>query len=81
MNAVMNRFMVDAVVSKDQAEHLISLANKAFAAQEESHNTGKSANIQIANFERYAKKLGLSVTWPGMWPLLHKNGRELHLPE
>lgn len=79
--AMFNRFMVDAVISRSEATHLLKLANTAFDAQEIECNTNKSAKGAVLSFERYAKKLGLEVLWPGMWPVLKKNGKEIHLPE
>ena len=55
---------------------LISLARKAAAAGVRYCNVGTDktyvGELKAAdNFERQAKKMGYTVDWPGLWPVLH----------
>lgn len=42
---------------------------------EEAHDRAQDA------FERAATVLGFITSWPSLWPLLHKDSQDVHLPE
>lgn len=64
----------------DLAE-LLQLARAAFKAGERECNTGRSADKQREAFEAKAGEMGFGVQWPGLWPTLKRDGRDIYLPE
>lgn len=79
------RFSINNNLTALETAELITLANKAFHAAERWCNTGsardESANSRCKHrFEDKARSLGFSVSWPGLWPLLERNGVEVNLP-
>ncbi len=68
----------------DLAE-LILLARRAFSAGERA----ASVDDEVASrredktgeaFAEKAQSLGYTVIWPGLWPTLVKDGKQIHLP-
>lgn len=60
------------------------LANRAANAQVREHNNANapSADKAIKAFEDYAKELGYTTTWPGLYPLItHGNGQQFTIGE
>ncbi len=71
-------------VSPGDAADLLSLAKKAHAAGVRACNEpGHSEREKKAGerFEAKAAELGYTVDWPGLWPVLRKNGQDVFLPE
>jgi len=68
-------------IDPQQLRNLCRLADIAAIDQEEQHNTGKDSSASIAKLEAYAVALGFSVRWPGLYPVLHRDGQPFHLPE
>jgi hypothetical protein len=64
-------------VNQIQMQDLNLLANEAAEAQTKEHNgdgTRMDATIAIATFEGYAKRIGFQSVWPGLYPILVKDG-------
>ncbi len=75
----------EAVAPRDAAE-LLALAKKAKTAGERHCNAGtqatEDAEVSAATkFARRARELGYETDWPGLWPVLRKDGRDVYLPE
>jgi hypothetical protein len=68
-------------ISVGQLAHLRILSNVAADLQVKEHNDGVPASESIEEVESYAKVLGFSVIWPGLYPVFVKNGQQYHLPE
>ncbi len=70
----------------DDVKTLIVTANAAFRAGEVAANEGTDAAQQKLDnrrrlFDRMATRMGFTVSWPGLYPLLHKAGDDLVLPD
>ena len=73
-------------LSATNVDFLLSKADDAASKQTRYHNfvckfTEVEADKAINEFERYAVSLGFEVYWPGLYPILKKNGYDIHLPE
>lgn len=80
------RFAADNGLDPFDAAHLCHLARKAFTAGERNCNLGTDASDAAEQragnaFEEKAKAHGFKVQWPGLWPMLLKDGRSVYLPE
>lgn len=71
-------------IAQHQATRLIKLSEVAEKDQTDWHNgdckeakAEKSCNA----FESYAGKLGFDVMWPGIFPVLQRDGRDIYLPD
>ena len=62
------------------AKRLQDAANVAFKAEDQDKPLSE-INATANAFEKIANSLGFTVIWPGLWPLLFKNGVEIHLPD
>jgi len=65
---------------------LVTLAHRAFSAGEKACNSGDTATVTrrdkaCRQFENKAAELGYQVEWPGLRPVLRKNGSDVSLPE
>lgn len=61
---------------------LVRSANATARIQEHYCNgdaTEQQANAAIDRFEKKAKALGFSVDWPGLYPVLYKDGQEIYM--
>jgi hypothetical protein len=73
-------------ISPGNLGELLHFARRAHTAGVNYANTGSrrahtaEINWQAA-FENLAVTLGFMVDWPGLWPVLEKNGNQFHLPE
>jgi len=78
-NAMFNRYPERLGILPWQFIRLEMLAKKAASAQEKEHNEREapSSDSAIFTFERYAGKLGLGVEWPGLYPVLVKDGEQV----
>lgn len=77
------RFAADTKTEPYQVVRLVALARKAFRAGERACNvpdTGAAYDRASARFEALAAELGFGVTWPGLWPTLTRDGRDVYLP-
>ncbi len=68
----------------DLAE-LILLARRAFKAGEKNCNEGSETSSLAEDrsgkaFIEKAASLGFGTMWPGLWPTLLKDGKQIHLP-
>ena len=64
-----------------QAAHTLQkLANKAFDAEDKGR-TQATIDRTTRQFEEFAFNLGFQTRWPGLWPVLVRNGDEIHLPD
>jgi len=59
---------------------LVTLACAAFSAGETEANGGRSGDPARERFEKPVRELGYTVTWPGLWPVIRKNGRDFYIP-
>jgi hypothetical protein len=69
---------------------LCSMARLAFSAGERHYklatdHSQRALDLAMTRFEETAHDMGFSVKWPGivptgLWPILNKNGEEIHLP-
>lgn len=80
------RFAECHKLSLEQVKRLCRLANAAHHAGEQYcsiDRPGLEAKLDKAqaSFEKAAQACGFGAEWPGLWPLLTKDGREVHLPE
>jgi hypothetical protein len=62
-----------------QANHLVSLA--AIAAAKQTSKSDTAADRVMREFEIYADALGFQTCWPGLYPVLVKDGIEFTLPD
>ncbi len=66
---------------------LLVLAKRAKRAGESACNIADDGQRQklyskaITTFEQAAAQLGYSADWPGLWPVLQRNGYDVYLPE
>ena len=67
-------------IRPEEAFELHRLANRAFAA-EDQYKTDEIVYATYRRFENFAKSLGFDTRWPGLWPVLVRNGDEIHLPD
>lgn len=68
-------------INPQYLRNLCRLADIAAIDQEEEHNTGKDSIASVAKLEAYARALGFSVQWPGLYPVLYRDGQAFYLPE
>lgn len=68
-------------VKPGQIRRLKNLAEQAANAQTEEHNTPNAPDSTpaINAVEKYAKSLGYDVMWPGLYPILVKDGNQFHI--
>jgi hypothetical protein len=67
-----------------QVQALLRLVDEAVDAQTREHNVcnAPDSTPAINAVEAYARELGFqSISWPGLYPLLYKNGQDINLPE
>jgi hypothetical protein len=80
-----SRFCQDAGIRPNQLSRLKKLAGTAAEMQTMEHNCGgRYADLSahaIATLEIYAMSMDFNVQWPGLYPLLTKNGRSVTLSE
>jgi hypothetical protein len=75
-------FCIENGIKPRDAAELVSLAKRAFKVGERVANgEANSEHPAFAAFEIRAKELGFEVSWPGLWPVLMKNGKDVYLPE
>lgn len=77
-----NTFLAQRLgVSVSQIRTLKRKVELAAKIQEDEHNSpdAPSSNEAVGNVEAYAKKLGYGVVWPGLYPILTKDGQQFHL--
>jgi hypothetical protein len=67
-------------INSEAAKELQRLAHAAFNAEDRDASQAV-VDSKARAFERFAKTHGLTVTWPGLWPVLHRGNEEIHLPE
>lgn len=75
------------VEALDAAE-LLTLAQRAKRAGENYCNEGdrqggkyeRANDLAQERFEEKAKSLGFEVRWPGLWPMLRKDGQDVYMP-
>ncbi len=62
---------------------LIVLARRAHHAGERYCNTGERPRYDAAMgaFDRAAAALGYTADWPGLWPVLNREGIDVYLPD
>jgi hypothetical protein len=73
----------NSLTPTDGAE-LITLAKRAHSAGVRGCNVpcGPEREERAGQrFEDKAHELGFMVDWPGLWPVLRKNGRDIMLPD
>ena len=71
-------------IAHHQAIQLLKLSEAAEKVQTDWHNgDAKEAAAEKAcnKFDTYAGKLGFDTMWPGLWPVLQRDGRDFYLPE
>lgn len=70
-------------VEHGQLIWLLRLVDIAAAAQEREHNEpdAPDSNPAIAAVTTYARKLGFECLWPGLYPVLVKDGQNFGLPD
>ena len=56
---------------------LNELALHAAAIQEQEHNDGTDPGFALDDFEKRAKSFGFEVCWPGLYPILIRNGEPI----
>lgn len=68
-------------ISISQLRTLKRKAETAATAQEREHNepNAPDSSPQISAVENYAKSLGYGVMWPGLYPVLTKDGNQVHI--
>lgn len=77
------RFATEHRVTVDDVIELCRLARRAFRAGERACNAPDPEHAEqraATKFERLAQQLGFTVDWPGLWPVLHRDGRDIYLP-
>lgn len=68
-------------ISVNQVRTLKRKIDDAASAQEREHNepNAPSSDDATGKVENYAKKLGYGCIWPGLYPVLTKDGQQFHL--
>lgn len=82
------RWCINHNVEALDAAELVTLAQRAKRAGENYCNEGdrqggkyeRASELAQERFEEKANALGFSVTWPGLWPSLTKDGQTVYLP-
>jgi len=62
-------------------KHYVRLANKAANVQVDWHNgdaTESQANAAVQKFEDRVKIDGFDTIWPGLYPVLVRDGQQIH---
>lgn len=68
-------------ISAQQLNRLCSLADRCAAEQEDYHNTGHNPDDSLRALESFAGELGFAIDWPGLWPVLKRDGQMFYIPE
>lgn len=85
-NSIMfGRFAQEFGLTTDEVAQLCNLANDAAYAEELAISENipglrKKADIAVNEFEVLAQTHGFGVSWPGLFPLLRRDGRDVYLP-
>jgi len=68
-------------ISVNQLRTLKRKADLAAKVQEAEHNEphAPSSDDATGKVEAYAKSLGYGVIWPGLYPVLTKDGQQYHI--
>jgi hypothetical protein len=76
------RFCNEHDVHPADLAELITLARRAFHAGEQACNTGnhRAEDRTADRFRSKALAMGFGVQWPGLWPVLREDGRDVELP-
>jgi hypothetical protein len=79
------RFATESGVGFADAIRLAKLAERrakaeAYAISNDDENARFRADAALKRVEKFAVELGFGVSWPGLWPVVTKDGREFHLP-
>ena len=77
---VMHREIVRHQLDPFRTVILVSLARAAFRAGERKANGGPTAEYCRNAVKEQAGKMGIDVTWPGLWPVFTKDGEEVRIP-
>ena len=80
------RFAERHGLTYEQVAKLSRLAHAAHRAGErycsiDRPGLEEASDRAQARFEKYAAECGFTATWPGLWPVLHRDGRDVYLPE
>lgn len=78
---VMARFCYDMQIGRVQFRRLCDRAGKAAEWGAATVDPDDNAGKMVAEFERYAGNLGFTVIWPGLYPMITKNGRSVTISE
>ena len=83
MTAAIERFAREHNLTTTTVCRLIVTAKLAAKAGVTTCNTGddKMEKYYGNLFEEFAKEEGFTVSWPGLYPVLYKNGYAYHLPD
>lgn len=77
-------FLKQTGLSRADALQLIALAHRAFRWGEKATGSKWAGRLEAeatTAFNEAAHRLGFDVVWPGLWPLLRRDGHDYHLPE
>lgn len=82
MTAAVERFAREHNISVTTVRRLITTAKLAATAGVTTCNTGddKMEKYYGGLFEEFAKEAGFTVSWPGLYPVLYRDGYAYHLP-
>jgi hypothetical protein len=78
----MNKFVAQRLgITVSQVRTLKRKCEEAATAQEREHNeqNAPSSQEKTAAVENYAKSLGYGTIWPGLYPVLTKDGQQFHI--
>lgn len=81
----LGRFAAQNNLDIGDAAELVALAGKVFTTGERDANTGSESSFRAYDkatkeFARKAESLGFAAQFPGLWPNLVKDGREVYIP-
>ena len=79
-NKVLEDFADRIGLSYQQVMYLHRAAEDAFNTEDKGLSQD-AIERATKNFEKIAAKHGFTVSWPGLWPLLHKDGQDVFLPD
>ena len=79
---VVNRFQSDLNIDNAAYTMLMRLVNRAADEQVKYHNGEKNiADLSMELVEDWAKAHKLKLEWPGVYPVIIKDGHWHYLPE
>ena len=85
--AVADYFVQQTGMDQGQARYFLRLCGQREKAEvrccnerDPDNSLRKAADKATDAVEKYATKFGLLTDWPGLWPVLVKDGRSIYLP-